>query len=376
MSSENSDSRFLTPDSRSKATWWLLPLLILIVSALTAAGLLAFEPSPARSSAGCSGALSTDFSCHQQRYKDLVLESGVEAAFAELKSEHKKSDFVRSACHQLTHAIGRAAAERHGGVSGAYTRGEHFCGTGYYHGVMETVTAGMGAGAIPAEADALCAGPREDQERSANHSGCAHGLGHGFMGVLDNELFESLKACDALTDAWEREHCYNGVFMENLPDSDNRSHPSKYLKEDEPLYPCTDVEARYKDQCYRMQISHALRTQGNDFAKTFDLCASIEGDPRTTCYRGLGGEAFYQGSVRNVTDPGAAGYADMLCALGEDYEARSNCVEGAVRNFIYSNLYDARSDTRIEAYCWSFATDLRPACLKAAEDYYRDFGLD
>lgn len=38
--------------------------------------------------ADCSNALSSDYACHQQRCQNLVRNSGVEAAFAELKDEY------------------------------------------------------------------------------------------------------------------------------------------------------------------------------------------------------------------------------------------------------------------------------------------------
>src|SRR3712207_429335 len=96
------------------------------------------------------------------------------------------------------------------------------------------------------------------------------------MSILQNELFEALKTCDVLADGWERDRCYSGVFMENLMAQDDPSHPSKYLRADQPLYPCTDVASRYKKRCYEMQIQYTLQTQGGDFAKALDLCAGVE----------------------------------------------------------------------------------------------------
>jgi hypothetical protein len=57
---------------------------------------------------------------------------------------------------------------------------------------------------------------------------------------------------------------------------------------------------------------------------------------------------------------------------GEDYEARSNCVMGAVKTFIYYN----RGDARDEVFCETFDADLHAVCRRAAEEYYRDFALD
>ncbi len=95
--------------------WWLLPFAILVASALVALGIVVFEPSFVDRSSGeaahrgasevavtdCSGALSTDYACHQQRYQNLVRESGVEAAFAELKDEYEKNELTKANSHQL-----------------------------------------------------------------------------------------------------------------------------------------------------------------------------------------------------------------------------------------------------------------------------------
>src|SRR5215203_5669371 len=44
---------------------------------------------------GCSGALAADYAaCHQEHYDALVSDSGVKAAFAELKDEYEENGFV------------------------------------------------------------------------------------------------------------------------------------------------------------------------------------------------------------------------------------------------------------------------------------------
>jgi hypothetical protein len=159
--------------------------------------------------------------------------------------------------------------------------------------------------------------------------------------------------------------------MENLPDSDNQSHPSKYLKEDQPLFPCTVVEDRYKTQCYQKQTSYALRTQGYDFSKTFALCATVEDGFQPACYRGLGRNAFEQGTRENITEVAQTASANELCMLGKDQEARSHCVVGAVRYFI---LYYG-DDTRAKKFCESLDADLRDACLRLGEEFYEDFDI-
>lgn len=362
--------------------WWLLPLDVFAASALVALGIVLFGSSfvggssaevtqraASEAAADCSGALSTDYACYQKRYRELVLGSGVEAAFVELKDEHTKDEFVRANCHQLTHVIGRAAAELYGDLPTTYGWGDGFCTAGYYHGAMEAIVAKIGADQILQVAGTLCSEMGERQRHSFLHYDCAHGLGHGFMGVLGNELFESLEGCDALMDGWEKDPCYAGVFMQNVMAEDDPSHPSEYLKADRALYPCTDVPARYKTSCYRVQTSYALRTPGNDFAKVFGLCAEAEEDFRPSCYQGLGGYASAQSIEQNTADVAQSG-STTLCEVGENYEARSNCVAGAAKQFVLHY----HGDEQAKALCKSLEkADLRDVCLRTGEEFYESF---
>jgi hypothetical protein len=317
----------------------------------------------------------------------LVYNSGVEAAFADLKDQFTKEQFVKTSCHEITHGIGHAAAELYNGdVSSTYSRGDDFCGSGYYHGAMETIVANIGAEKILDEVDNICADPREEQNQSLDHRNCAHGMGHGFMGLYVNEVFESLEACDALSEEFEREQCSGGVFMQNVIDEDNPSNPSKYLKADEPFYPCTEAEVKteYKSPCYVRQTNYVLKKQGEDFAKVFDLCGKVEEDFREICYVGLGNNAVIRSTSNGTTDGDQVDTGEQadsgeqaddeeqvefvheVCMLGQGTEAQEKCFVGAVRQFIF--FHD--SDVQAKALCESITrADWRAGCLQLSEEY-------
>jgi hypothetical protein len=350
-------------------------LSILAVSALVGLSIIFFEPiskgpSSARAaSVGCSGALATDYACHQQRYQDMTRDLGVRAAFAELKEEYKEDEFVKHNCHQMTHVIGRTAVGLYGDLPSTYDRGDPFCEAGYYHGAIEALVARTPSGEILEEADALCADTgRRHEQQPFNHYNCPHGLGHAFMAMLGYELFEALEACDvALTDARKKEFCYSGVFMQNIMDEDNSSEYSKHLKADQPFYPCTDVEARYKKMCYPYHVVYALETQGNDYSRVFDLCATaVEIDFRTVCYQALGKQATMYSIEEYATVVGQTTRTGTLCSLGEHLEARSDCAVGAVRQFIFHY----HSDEQARAFCESINADSRAVCLRVADEYH------
>jgi hypothetical protein len=191
-----------------------------------------------------------------------------------------------------------------------------------------------------------------------------------------------------LSDEWEREQCSGGVFMENVIDEDNPSNPSKYLKADQPFYPCTEVKTEYKSPCYARQTNYVLKKQGEDFAKVFDLCDKVEEDFREICYVGLGNNAVIRSTRDGATDGAQADEAQAdegsranegaqaddgaqtefihgVCMLGQNTEAQSKCLVGAVRQLIF--FYD--SDVQAKALCESIMrSDWRAGCLQLSEE--------
>jgi hypothetical protein len=317
--------------------------------------------------AKCSAASASDYLCYLQRYRDLVRTYGVEAAFAQLQIEVTTKEFARSNCHLMTHFIGRAAVDLYGDdTATVFSHGDNYCGSGYYHGAMEAIVEKIGPDKILHEANTLCANLDGDQGHSFDHYNCAHGLGHGFMDIKEDQLFDSLKTCDTLADNWERHRCYGGVFMENVVANTNPGHASKYLKADQPLYPCDVVRTKYKNECYQRQTSYALQIQGNDFSRVFDLCAKVENRFQPSCYQGLGWDASVQSLKQGISDAAINESTKMLCSLSEDYIAQFNCIVGAVDYFIR----DSYNTTRATAFCGYFGAHLRARCLQEAEEYY------
>lgn len=366
------------PRSWSRTRWWAIGALL--VSTLVALGsvvgrsavereLAVVDRAPSEATTRCGGSLAARFDCHRQRYERLVWDAGAPAALAALQDDFETNEAVKAYCHQLVHAIGRAAGERYGDVPATFRQGDHFCGGGYYHGAMEAAVLRLGVGLAPAEADALCASVRDERAQGLYHYDCAHGLGHGILIVLDHELFAALAVCDALADAWERAPCHGGVFMENLMAEQHPGHVSRYLRADDPLYPCTAVAAQYKAQCFPIQTSHALQVHGDDFAATFPLCAHIEAEFRPGCYEGLGGFAAIVSMQTYLTDVGQVEAASLRCALGPDFAARSSCVAGAVMTFL-----DYGDNARATAFCETLDADLAATCLQTRERFLERIG--
>lgn len=309
----------------------------------------------------CQGTDANSFDCYQKHYKGLVDGRGIQAAFEDLRQRYDQNSYVVSQCHPLTHVIGNSAAEKYQTASEAYLHGDSFCWSGYYHGVLEGVLSKIGMDKAVAEINDICKDIPGRSKYSFDYYNCVHGLGHGLMAITSDELFQSLKLCDGLQGTWEESSCYGGVFMENVI-VDNKNHFTKYLKPSEPLYPCNAVDERYKSACYLMQTSYMLKVSGQDFSKVFALCGKADKNYIATCYQSLGRDASGH-SVSNVES------TKKSCYLGTTFEAKSNCIIGAVKDFI-SYFH---SDVQAKTLCNSLGDDLKAVCLSTAESYYKTF---
>lgn len=349
---------------RLQQFWWVIPVVLLITSGATAWYILQTDSvSDKVVIEDCSGDKSTDTKCWKRRYEAIVTNETPKAAFTDVRAAYEAYPIVKSDCHQIAHIIGRTAAKKYGDVVRAYNEGDNFCWSGYYHGVMEGIAKELGPDGLVTNIATICEGAKATQIYSFYHYNCVHGLGHGVMAVENNHLFDSLKDCDGLNDSWERDSCYGGVFMENVMSSQNPEHRTDYIKADDPLYPCTDVDIIYKQQCYLMQTSHALRVEEGDFSRVFNLCSTVEQPFNTTCYQSLGRDASGN-SVSDITRTRES------CLLGHDALAQENCFTGAVKDFI-SYFH---SDQQGLALCKSIPdASLKTSCVNEANEYYKSF---
>ncbi len=310
---------------------------------------------------GCRGNTVDLYRCYNPYYKALTRDRGIPAAMADLKARYVANDaFVVSQCHQLTHVIGRVAADLYPSAGEAFSHGDPFCWSGYYHGVMEGLLAQMGDG-VTANLNTVCDTIEGKAVYSFDYYNCVHGLGHGLMYVRSNELFQSLELCDILNGQWERSSCYGGAFMENII-ADEVNHFAKYLKNEDPLYPCDAVADSYKSACWLMHTSHMLKAVGGDFTKVFELCSAVEEPHTNTCYQSLGRDASGR-SVSNVEQ------TTQWCLLGNDERQRSNCIIGAVKDFISYH----HSDIEARALCRALPENFQSVCYQTTEAYYRYF---
>lgn len=305
----------------------------------------------------CAGTAAIDLACQRRRYAAIVRMAGIDAAFRSFKRAFAHEGFIRAGCHPIVHSIGHAAVARYGDdLAQLYARGDPFCSAGYFHGVTEQIVVDIGARRFLAAAKSMCADLGGRGRHTIYHRNCAHGIGHGFMLVLDGHLPRALETCDELADRWEQRSCYGGAFMQNVMELSR----SRYLRPRDPLYPCADLPDRYRPMCFQKQTGYALYVRNGRFAPVFGLCARVDPAYRASCHEGLGTNIAVHHLKQLVVDRDLRRLTLRGCGLGRGREARVGCVAGAARALIN---YD-HGATRALALCRAAEPGLRAGCLR------------
>ncbi len=255
---------------------------------------------------------------------------------------------VEADCHRIVHTIGSASLARFdGNVAKAFALGSASCWSGYYHGILERAFTGVsGVDELGGAARRVCDDEGIRRTTFLAYQ-CVHGLGHGLMIRSGYDLPFSLSICDRLATKWDQTSCTGGVFMENI--SSTYGVKSKWLRDDDPVYPCQTVADRHKLYCYLMVTSRISQLNGYDWRKTAGVCRRVEREWVATCFESYGRDA--SGFTRQNPREAA-----RLCRY-----ARRNavsCVYGAARDMT-SNYANGR---RASQLCRLVARPLQAQC--------------
>jgi hypothetical protein len=263
-----------------------------------------------------------DFRCLEQAFGNLAYEEGPKEAMALFDEKLVSDRAIEANCHRIVHTIGSASLARFdGNVPKAFALGSSSCWSGYYHGILERAFTGVSSlDGLGEAAREICDG--DDIRRTTFlYYQCVHGLGHGLMIRSAYDLPFSLKVCDKLATDWDQTACTGGVFMENI--SSTYGVKSKWIKEDDPVYPCQTVKERHKLYCYLMVTSRINELNGYDWKKTSAVCRGVEENWVTTCFESYGRDA--SGFTRQNPRKAA-----RLCSFAKGYAG--SCLYGAARD--------------------------------------------
>jgi len=124
---------------------------------------------------------------------------------------------------------------------------------------------------------------------------CAHAVGHGFLAESGYaEVTDALKLCDKASEAISEFpvfNCYDGVFMENVWGiHDGKPSPDRWVKNNDPVYPCNDkrIAEKYIRACWSNQPALMYQFFKGDIVEVGKECEKVSNEEyQQTCFNGL-----------------------------------------------------------------------------------------
>lgn len=207
---------------------------------------------------------------------------------------------------------------------------------------------------------------------SGAYTMCFHGLGHGVLAYTAYDLEKAVELCEKTgTPEYgyqESSQCMSGTIMEILAGVHDREAWAKqyknYLKDDEPLYPCTAsfIPDYARPLCYVYLTPHLFEAAGAslakptpaDYKKAFPFCNKIpvsDTGNRDACYGGFGKEFVglaLDRDIRNVdamTD-GQMKNAYNWCLLADNEGGAISCIKHATNSLYWGGENDRSAAIR------------------------------
>jgi hypothetical protein len=246
---------------------------------------LAASAKPTTPNACRKAAIETS-ECWQRYFSYVVDGRGPEAAIRQLRLTTKTSKIVLSECHQLVHTIGRQTFDKLNSAPASLKFSTPLCNSGFQHGVIEEAIARLAPDELRAELPTFCTPGAQYRAYSFDHHNCTHGVGHGIATQKKEDVFASTPFCEVLSDSWEVQSCYGGVFMQKVIGDINGSSSDDHL--DDPVWPCDIVPDVQKGACYLISTGRVLRLVDYDWDKAFAICDNVEAGYVVTCYESMG----------------------------------------------------------------------------------------
>ena len=235
---------------------------------------------------------------------------------------------------------------------------------------------------------------------SGAYTMCFHGLGHGVLAYTAYDLEKAVELCEKTgTPEYgyeEASQCISGTIMEILSGVHDQEawarQYKKYLKEDDPLYPCSaqfiPEHARYL--CYVYLTPHLFEAAGAslanptpyDYKKAFPFCNEIpisDMNNRDACYGGFGKEFVVLAQDRDIRNVDAMtdeqmGNVYKWCLLADNKDGVISCIEHATNSLYWGG--ENNRGTAIRFCRLLRSADHQEACfinlIGAVQTYIRD----
>ncbi|HXE82485.1 MAG TPA: hypothetical protein VN513_04015 [Gemmatimonadales bacterium] len=277
--------------------------------------------------------------CYQRFFTSRLVSNGVAGAVAILDTLSQHDRDVSRRAHEYAHGIGIEAYMRYPDIVSTFTACGDRAASGCRHGFIQGYFEARQQVTTP-EIEAFC---RPFKEPSATRwilFQCVHGMGHGLAMFYDHNLPQALAMCDQLGDAWDRESCYGGAFMESDMNAIAPHHPASELAAHshhghgaftaidpaDPLYPCSKMEDRHLRACFEIQTAVILYLNHGDIGAAARTCDRAVVPMRDDCYRSLGRDI----TSYSLRDPEESA---RLCGLGSA-EYQPACYVGVAKALV------------------------------------------
>ena len=190
---------------------------------------------------------------------------------------------ITSDGHLLSHIIGRSLSRNFGSTGENFLRCPSDFNNGCFHGFFEDTLAKVDD-PVRVATDICESMPADTPSKEKSY--CYHGAGHVFMMNESHHLDRALELCLSLPAVSAAESCWQGVFMENAGEREWELKKKSFRK-NEPLYPCTVVEDKFKPECYINHHGYLIRHYSTSWDALIEVCLDA-GEYIDFCLGGLG----------------------------------------------------------------------------------------
>lgn len=286
--------------------------------------------------------------------KDIADSKGGPAAWEYVKQTYIGQSGSLGNIHDLSHLSGGLIYDDKGfdGIRDCTTN----FGFGCFHGFLDKAF----AKSIDKLQDARLACLKLDTSLSGPVASCIHGIGHGVASFYSvSDLKKSLSTCRKLESG--SEYCFDGVFMEFA-----RNAPASYVKKENPLYPCDNLEKEYgyaySSACGRNQPALLLSRLNFSFEQIIPICLSSTSLPfKQSCIDSLGFSLASSGDSEKIIQG---------CLAMNEAEYVKRCMQAAAGELVFQeapNWYD-----KSRAVCNAFPGNLG-SCMQHIDRLIKEY---
>lgn len=295
----------------------------------------------------------SNLECYQLSAKDFVNKFEIKDVMSVFDKYEKTPEFFEK-CHATAHFMGREAYEKYQSIDKIFSEATHACLGGLYHGTIEGYFINQDKDVekiddedIKNKVIKICR-EEKDYKDPQKFIECHHGLGHALMYIKDNDLPKALDLCDALPKKSGQSICYTGALMANSDSFGSLDHPTKYIKEEDLMYPCNILKNNQKEMCYTYGVLGRFQA---DLKKSTEICLAVPAKFQKECFETVGRDrTVITSDIEELK---------FQCDSIKNEKFVMSCIRGSSYNLVVR--YDVKSDLPAQ-YCYNSEQKYKEDC--------------